>query len=168
MDKVCIYLTDGRQIKLELYPEYAPVSVENFLRLVDSNYYNGLCFHRVIAGFMIQGGGMEAVGGTLKQKGGLKPIKGEFKANGVNNPLRHELGVLSMARTNDPNSATSQFFICVANCPYLDGNYAAFGKTVDIDSNNVILDISKVKTASSGYHGDVPITPIVIERIARI
>lgn len=109
MDKVSIVLTDGRKINLELDRASAPVTVENFLKLVDNGFYNGLCFHRVISGFMIQGGGMVQEKGVLIEKRGLKPIKGEFLNNGVKNDIKHELGVISMARTNEPNSATSQF-----------------------------------------------------------
>ncbi len=168
MDKVSIVLTDGRKINLELDRASAPVTVENFLKLVDNGFYNGLCFHRVISGFMIQGGGMVQEKGVLIEKRGLKPIKGEFLNNGVKNDIKHELGVISMARTNEPNSATSQFFICAANCDFLDKNYAAFGRTLDAESNKVVVDISNVKTHSYGWYNDIPNEPVVIDHVERI
>ena len=168
MDKVSIVLTDGRKINLELDRASAPVTVENFLKLVDNGFYNGLCFHRVISGFMIQGGGMVQEKGVLIEKRGLKPIKGEFLNNGVKNDIKHELGVISMARTNEPNSATSQFFICVTDCPHLDGEYAAFGKTVDEESAKVAKSISEVKTHSWRGYDDIPDDPVVIKSITRI
>lgn len=168
MDKVSIVLTDGRKINLELDRASAPVTVENFLKLVDNGFYNGLCFHRVISGFMIQGGGMVQEKGVLIEKRGLKPIKGEFLNNGVKNDIKHELGVISMARTNEPNSATSQFFICAANCDFLDKNYAAFGRTIDAESNKVVVDVSNVKTHSYGWYNDIPNEPVVIDHVERI
>lgn len=168
MDKVSIVLKDGRKINLELDKASAPVTVENFLKLVDNGFYNGLCFHRVISGFMIQGGGMVQEKGVLIEKRGLKPIKGEFLNNGVKNDIKHELGVISMARTNEPNSATSQFFICAADCDFLDKNYAAFGRTIDAESNKVVVDISNVKTHSYGWYNDIPNEPVVIDHVERI
>lgn len=168
MDKVSIVLTDGRKINLELDRASAPITVENFLKLVDNGFYNGLCFHRVISGFMIQGGGMVQEKGVLIEKRGLKPIKGEFLNNGVKNDIKHELGVISMARTNEPNSATSQFFICAADCDFLDKNYAAFGRTIDAESNKVVVDISNVKTHSYGWYNDIPNEPVVIDHVERI
>ena len=168
MDKVSIVLKDGRKINLELDKASAPITVENFLKLVDNGFYNGLCFHRVISGFMIQGGGMVQEKGVLIEKRGLKPIKGEFLNNGVKNDIKHELGVISMARTNEPNSATSQFFICAADCDFLDKNYAAFGRTIDAESNKVVVDISNVKTHSYGWYNDIPNEPVVIDHIERI
>lgn len=168
MDKVSIVLTDGRKINLELDRASAPITVENFLKLVDNGFYNGLCFHRVISGFMIQGGGMVQEKGVLIEKRGLKPIKGEFLNNGFKNDIKHELGVISMARTNEPNSATSQFFICAADCDFLDKNYAAFGRTIDAESNKVVVDISNVKTHSYGWYNDIPNEPVVIDHVERI
>lgn len=168
MDKVSIVLTDGRKINLELDRASAPITVENFLKLVDNGFYNGLCFHRVISGFMIQGGGMVQEKGVLIEKRGLKPIKGEFLNNGVKNDIKHDLGVISMARTNEPNSATSQFFICAANCDFLDKNYAAFGRTIDAESNKVVVDVSNVKTHSYGWYNDIPNEPVVIDHVERI
>ena len=168
MDKVSIVLKDGRKINLELDRASAPINVENFLKLVDNGFYNGLCFHRVISGFMIQGGGMVQEKGVLIEKRGLKPIKGEFLNNGFKNDIKHELGVISMARTNEPNSATSQFFICAADCDFLDKNYAAFGRTIDAESNKVVVDISNVKTHSYGWYNDIPNEPVVIDHVERI
>lgn len=167
MNKVRIELTDGRTMDLELYPEHAPITVENFLSLVKANFYDGLCFHRVIENFMIQGGGYVFDKG-LVEKEAPKTIKGEFKANGVNNTLKHTAGVISMARTMIKDSASSQFFICTLNTPHLDGQYAAFGKVTDEQSLKVAIDISKVDTGYIGYFGDVPVEPIVIKTIKEI
>ncbi|MGN1133086.1 MAG: peptidylprolyl isomerase [Oscillospiraceae bacterium] len=124
---VVIELENGKKIKIELYPEYAPITVANFEKLVKEGFYDGLIFHRVIKGFMIQGGDPEGTGmGGPKER-----IKGEFLANGVANPLKHTRGVISMARTMDPNSAGSQFFIMHQDAPHLDGQYAAFGKVIE-------------------------------------
>ena len=130
MSKVCFELNDGRKINVELYPNYAPISGENFLDLVKNGFYDGLCFHRVIPGFMIQGGGFIAENGGLKDKKAPRTIKGEFAMNGFKNELAHTRGVISMARSMDPNSAGSQFFIMHKNAPHLDGQYAAFGKVI--------------------------------------
>ena len=124
---ILITMENGDEIKAELYPEAAPKTVENFLKLVDEKFYDGLIFHRVIKGFMIQGGDPTGTG-----MGGSKDtIVGEFRANGFQNDLAHTRGVLSMARTNMPNSASSQFFIMHQDAPHLDGQYAAFGKVVE-------------------------------------
>lgn len=164
MTKIQIQLIDGRVMNAELDENSAPITVQNFLKLIDKSFYNGLIFHRVIPGFMIQGGGMDA---SLCPKE-TKSIKGEFKANGVNNPIKHKTGTLSMARTNVPDSASSQFFICVDDCDFLDGQYAAFGELTDEESKKVAEDISKVKTVSVGYYDDVPYDPIVIKQIIRL
>ena len=124
---VIIEMENGAEIKLELYPEFAPETVKNFEKLVSEGFYDGLTFHRVIPGFMIQGG--DPLGNGMG--GSEKKIKGEFKQNGfAQNTLKHERGVISMARAFDPNSASSQFFIMHANAPHLDGAYAAFGKVI--------------------------------------
>ncbi len=124
---VVFELENGKKIKAELYPEIAPITVANFEKLIKEGFYDGLIFHRVIPGFMIQGGCPEGTGmGGPKER-----IKGEFQANGIPNDLKHTRGVLSMARTADPNSAGSQFFIMHADAPHLDGQYAAFGKVVE-------------------------------------
>ncbi len=167
MNKICIELTDGRKMNLELYSEHAPLSVENFLGLVKDKFFDGLCFHRVIEGFMIQGGGFKFDGGLIPKQA-PRTIKGEFIANGVTNTLKHKKGVISMARTMFPNSASSQFFICVEDVPHLDGQYAAFGKTIDDESLQVAIDISRVDTGFVGGYGDVPIEPIVIKTISII
>ncbi len=124
--KVQIEMEKGGIIELELYPETAPITVENFVRLAREGFYDGLIFHRVIPGFMIQGGCPQGIG----IGGPGYTIKGEFLLNGVENTLKHERGVISMARAQDPDSAGSQFFIMHANAPYLDGSYAAFGKVI--------------------------------------
>ena len=164
MTKICIEFENGKKINAELYPEHAPKSVENFIDLVKSGFYDGLCFHRVIPGFMIQGGGFSWEGG-LKQKNAPRTIKGEFAMNGVKNDLHHAPGVLSMARTMMPDSASSQFFICVEDVPYLDAQYAAFGKVSDEESLQVAIDISTVKTTSWAYYDDVPVEPVVMKKV---
>lgn len=124
---VVFELENGKKIKAELYPDIAPITVANFEKLIKEGFYDGLIFHRVIPGFMIQGGCPEGTGmGGPKER-----IKGEFLSNGVPNNLKHTRGVLSMARTADPNSAGSQFFIMHADAPHLDGQYAAFGKVIE-------------------------------------
>ena len=137
---VTITMKDGGVIKLELYPDIAPLTVENFVSLVKDGFYNGLIFHRVIKGFMIQGGDPEGTG----MGGPGYSIKGEFEANGVKNDLKHTEGVISMARSMDPNSAGSQFFIMHKNSPHLDGMYAAFGKT--IEGMDVVNRIAETRT----------------------
>ena len=124
---VTIKLNDGGVIKAELYPEIAPNTVNNFISLIKRGYYNGICFHRVIPGFMIQGGCPLGTG----TGGPGYSIKGEFTSNGFKNDLKHSRGVLSMARTMMPNSAGSQFFIMHEDSPHLDGQYASFGKVIE-------------------------------------
>ena len=124
---VTITMENGDVIKLELYPEIAPTSVNNFISLVQKNFYDGLIFHRVIRGFMIQGGCPDGTG----MGGPGYSINGEFAQNGFKNDLKHTEGVLSMARSMAPNSAGSQFFIMHKNSPHLDGSYAAFGKVIE-------------------------------------
>lgn len=137
---ILITMENGDEIKAELYPETAPKTVENFLKLVDEKFYDGLIFHRVIKGFMIQGGDPTGTG-----MGGSKDtIVGEFRANGFQNDLAHTRGVLSMARTNIPNSASSQFFIMHQDAPHLNGQYAAFGKV--IEGMEAVDKIASVKT----------------------
>lgn len=162
--RACITFTDGDVIQLELYPDIAPLSVANFVELVNKGFYDGLCFHRVIPGFMIQGGGFTWNNG-LAPKESKKTIKGEFRSNGVNNPLHHAAGVLSMARTNVKDSATSQFFICVDDAGFLDGEYAAFGKVADEESLKKAVAISRQPTTSWSYYDDVPVTPVVIKTV---
>ena len=167
MKKVCIEFTDGKKINLELYPEHAPITVDNFIDLVKSGFYDGLCFHRVIEGFMIQGGGFIYDNG-LKEKKAPRTIKGEFAMNGVKNDLHHAPGVISMARTMVPDSASSQFFICADDQAYLDAQYAAFGRVCDEESMQVVLDIASVKTTSWSYYNDVPVEPVVMKKVYMI
>ena len=137
---VVIEMENGGKIELELCPEAAPKTVENFLKLVGEGFYDGLIFHRVIPGFMIQGGDPQGTG-----MGGAKEnIVGEFRANGHDNPLKHTRGVISMARAFNPNSASSQFFIMHADAPHLDGQYAAFGKVVS--GIEVVDEIASIPT----------------------
>ena len=145
----------------ELYPEKAPKTVENFLKLVNEGFYSGTIYHRVIRGFMIQGGGYT----EMFEDKDADAIVGEFRANGFpQNDIKHERGVLSMARTSDPNSASSQLFIMHQQSPHLDGQYAAFGKV--IEGLEVIDKIASVKTGNRGwYMQDVPTEAVVIDSI---
>jgi len=158
--KIKFTITGFGEITAELYPDKAPETVKNFLSLVESGFFSGLIFHRVINGFMIQGGGFNE---DFEQKR-TAPIKGEFIANGfMSNDLRHTRGVLSMARTMDPNSASSQFFIMHRDAPHLDAQYAGFGKVVE--GIEVVDKIANVKTGSRGWYDDVPRVPVVIESV---
>ena len=161
--KIQITVRDYGTITLELYPEKAPATVRTFLKLVDENFFAGLIFHRVIKGFMIQGGGFDE---RFSQKNAAA-IPGEFAANGfMANDLHHARGMISMARTNDPNSASSQFFIMHADAGYLDRQYAGFGCVVD--GMDVVDQIANVKTGRVGWYDDVPKTPVVIESVTRV
>ena len=137
---VVIEMENGGKIELELYPDAAPETVKNFEKLVGEGFYDGLIFHRVIRGFMIQGG--DPLGNGMG--GAQKKIFGEFRTNGHDNPIKHERGVISMARAFDPNSASSQFFIMHANAPHLDGPYAAFGRVVS--GLEVVDEIAEIPT----------------------
>ncbi len=152
---VVIELENGKKIKIELYPDKAPITVENFLKLVGEGFYDGLIFHRVIKGFMIQGGDPNGDG----TGGSKKTIKGEFASNGVKNDLKHERGVISMARTKAPNSASSQFFIMHEDAPYLDGEYAAFGRVVE--GMDAVDEIAETKTDYS----DRPLNDIRMKKV---
>lgn len=153
---IIIEMENGKQMKLELYPEKAPLTVENFEKLVSEGFYDGLTFHRVISGFMIQGGDPKGDG----TGGPEHNIKGEFAANGFpQNDIRHTRGVISMARAMSPDSAGSQFFIMHADAPHLDGSYAAFGKV--IEGLEVIDEIA----GSNVDWNDKPLTPVVIKKI---
>ncbi|WP_258296154.1 peptidylprolyl isomerase [Paenibacillus peoriae] len=152
---VTIVMNDGKKIKLELYPEVAPNTVNNFISLVQKGAYNGTIFHRVIPGFMIQGGDPQGNG----TGGPGYSIKGEFKSNGVNNTLKHTRGVLSMARSADLDSAGSQFFIMVADADYLDGQYAAFGKVTSG------LDVVDAIVNSKRDSNDKPIQPATMKKV---
>ncbi len=156
--QVEMQIKDYGTITLELFPEVAPITVENFLNLVSNSFYNGIIFHRVIEGFMIQGGDPLGTGvGGSKDK-----INGEFESNGVNNPLKHSRGVISMARTYMPNSASSQFFIMHKDAPHLDGDYAAFGVVI-----NGIEVVDKIATTKTDYQ-DRPLNKVIIEEVKRV
>lgn len=144
-----IILEGGSEMAFELYPDIAPKSVANFVKLAESGFYNGLTFHRIVPGFVIQGGDPEGTG----MGGPGWTIPGEFASNGFRNDLKHTRGVLSWARTPDPNSAGSQFFIMVDEAPYLDGEYAAFGKVTDG------LDV--IDQIVAGLHGRKPVMQTV-------
>ena len=156
-----INVKDLGTMTAELYPEKAPKTVANFVKLAKENFFAGLIFHRVIKGFMIQGGGYTE---DMQDKE-CDSIRGEFRANGfMQNDIKHVRGVLSMARTSAPNSASSQFFVMHENSPHLDGQYAAFGKLTD--GFDVLDAIANTETGNYGwYMQDVPTTPIVIESI---
>lgn len=150
-----IEMENGKVMRGELYPDVAPITVENFVKLIENKFFDGLVFHRVIENFMIQGGGFDAVGNHKE----ADSIKGEFDGNGVKNDLKHTRGVLSMARTMFPNSASSQFFIMHKDAPHLDGQYATFGKITEG------LDVvDEIATCQTDYN-DQPIVPQVIKSI---
>ena len=152
---VVIEMENGKQIKIELSPEAAPIPCRNFEKLVKEGFYDGLIFHRVISGFMIQGGDPLGTGAG----GSKERIKGEFKANGVDNPIKHTRGVVSMARAMDPNSASSQFFIMHQDAAYLDGNYAAFGKVIEgMDA------VDEIAATAVGFN-DKPRIPQVMKKV---
>ena len=153
--KVTIKMKDGGEMKGELYPDIAPITVENFKKLADDGFYDGLIFHRVISGFMIQGGDPDGTG----MGGPGYSIKGEFELNGVKNDLLHERGVLSMARAADPDSAGSQFFVMHKTSPHLDGSYVAFGKI--LEGLDVLDRIAETETD----YNDRPLKEQVIETI---
>ena len=158
--KIKFTIKNYGEITAELYPEKAPKTVENFLSLVKDGFFEGLIFHRVIKGFMIQGGGFD----TEFNHKEADSIKGEFIANGfMGNDLRHKRGVLSMARTSDPNSASSQFFIMHQDAPHLDAQYAGFGMVTE--GIEVVDKIASAKTGSMGWYQDVPKMPVVIESV---
>ena len=158
-EKVKITMEGGAEIELELYPEIAPITVANFKSLVEEGFYDGLTFHRIIKGFMIQGG--DPLGNGMG--GSDKTIKGEFAMNGVDNPLKHTRGVISMARSQMPNSASSQFFIMHEDAPHLDGSYAAFGK---VTSGIEVVD--EIADTPVGWDGQSPKVTPVIESIKLI
>ena len=152
---VQIEMSDGGKIIVELDEKSAPLTVKNFQKLVAQHFYDGLIFHRVISGFMIQGGDPQGTG----MGGSKETVKGEFRANGVSNPISHERGVISMARSQFYNSASSQFFICHADAIFLDGQYAAFGKVVE--GMDVVDRIASVPTNRADR-------PLVEQRISHI
>lgn len=173
---ILIALEDGREMKADLYPHVAPKTVENFVGLIEDDFFDGLIFHRVINGFMIQGGGYDEsfYEGNFNQKE-AEPIKGEFTDNGFENNFKHEKGVLSMARTSEPDSASSQFFIMHAAAPHLDGQYAAFGEVtegievVDEIASSSTENLSGALTVGGKEYkqnmSDVPTEPVVIKTI---
>ena len=155
---VRIEMENGKVILIELYPEVAPITVKNFEKLVSEGFYDGLIFHRVIKGFMIQGGDPEGTGmGGSKEK-----IKGEFAQNGVKNDLKHTRGVISMARSMMPNSASSQFFIMHQDAPHLDGGYAAFGKVVE--GMEAVDEIAQTPVDFS----DKPLQPQIMKKVTLV
>ncbi len=156
---VKVVMENGTQYRIELYPEFAPKTVENFVKLVESGFYNGLTFHRIIPGFMCQGGDPEGNGmGGSKDK-----IYGEFASNGwTANTLKHERGVISMARSQDKNSASSQFFICYDDCSFLDGDYAAFGKVIEgMEAVDALCLVPRTFSMSGEMAS--PMEPVVIK-----
>ncbi len=152
---VTIEMENGKKIKIELYPEIAPITCANFEKLVKDGFYNGLTFHRIIPGFMIQGG-CPLGNGT---GGPGWNIKGEFSSNGVKNDLKHTRGVISMARSMMPNSAGSQFFIMHKDAPHLDGQYASFGRVVE--GMDVVDEIAQVAT----NYNDAPLEPQIMKSV---
>ena len=160
MENIKVTMENGESFVIELCPEQAPITCENFLKLVKSGFYNGLTFHRVIDGFMAQGGDPEGTGCG----GSDENIKGEFIRNGVNNTLSHTRGVISMARSQSPNSASSQFFICYGDCTFLDGQYAAFGKV--IEGMETVDNFLKIARRMS-FNGErsIPVEPIVMKTV---
>lgn len=153
--KAIIEVKEFGTMEIELNPSVAPITVENFVKLANKGFYNGLTFHRVIKGFMIQGGCPKGNG----TGGPGYSIKGEFYANGINNPLKHTRGVISMARAMDPDSAGSQFFIMHQDAPHLDGQYAAFGKVI-----KGIEVVDAIASVNTNYY-DMPLNKVVIKSI---
>ena len=156
--RVEIEVENMGNIVVELFPEVAPITVENFLKLVDKDFYKGIIFHRVIKGFMIQGGDPKGTG----IGGSKETIKGEFLSNGVKNLLNHTRGVISMARTSYPNSASSQFFIMHDDAPYLDGEYAGFGAVVSG------IDVVDMIAESNTDRNDKPLKDVKMKTIKRV
>ena len=162
-------LDNEKFIDMELYEDVAPISVKNFLKLVDAHYFDGIIFHRIIKNFMVQTGGYKIDGNELYEADEVESIKGEFASNGVENNLKHTLGVVSMARTNVKDSASSQFFICTADAPHLDGQYAAFGKVIGEESYKVLEELNNARTEFvSNAFADFPYPFITIKTIERI
>lgn len=152
---IIIEMENGKKIKIELYPDKAPITVSNFEKLAKEGFYDGLTFHRVISGFMIQGGDPEGTG----TGGPGYSIKGEFTSNGVKNDIKHERGVISMARSMHPDSAGSQFFIMHKAAPHLDGDYAAFGKVID-----GMETVDEIAGCDTDYN-DMPVKKQVIKKV---
>lgn len=156
-------VSDGNVIIITLYPDIAPITCENFENLVSEGFYNGLTFHRVVDDFMAQGGDPMGTG----MGGSEQNIKGEFSSNGVENDLSHQRGVISMARSSDPDSASSQFFICYTDCSFLDGSYAAFGEvTQGMEVVDSFLSVERVMSATGEMAS--PTTPITMQEVTMI
>ncbi len=155
---VQLEIKDFGKIDIQIFEDVAPITAQNFLNLVDEKFYDGLIFHRIIEGFMIQGGDPTGTGAG----GSKKQIKGEFITNNIDNPIKHVRGVISMARTMNPNSASSQFFIMHKDAPHLDGSYAAFGQVV-----NEIEVIDKIASVKTDYN-DRPLSDVIISKARRI
>ena len=153
--RAVIEMADGRKMKIELDSVHAPITTANFVRLAEEHFYDGLIFHRIIENFMIQGGDPTGTG----MGGADENIKGEFAANGIDNPIKHLRGTISMARSNMPDSASSQFFICHKDAPHLDGSYAAFGQLVE--GWDVLDDLACVPTDFMNR----PLNPPVIKTV---
>lgn len=165
---ISVILFDDRRINLTLDDQYAPKTVENFIKLIKDNYFDGTIFHRIIDNFMIQCGGYCIEDNTLLPMADVDCIEGEFASNGYTGAsLSHTLGVLSMARPGDKNGASSQFFICAADCPWLDGEYAAFGYTSDEESKKLVVELSKTETGvlDPTMFTDFPVEIIGIKHI---
>jgi len=161
--KVAMEIKDYGKVTLELYPNEAPITVENFVNYVEDGFYDGLTFHRVIENFMIQGGDPH---GTGQGDSSLKKIKGEFSANGVDNDLKFERGVIGMARGDEPDSASSQFFIMHQKNDYLDGKYAAFGKVIDgMDVVDAVATCEKIDVIDVSGNHYVPAEKVIIEKV---
>ena len=162
--KVLVEMENGKEFIIELYPEYAPQTVQNFIDLVSDGFYDGVGFHRVVEGFMAQGGDPEGTG----MGGSGVQIPGEFAANGFEaNTLSHTRGVISMARSSDPDSASSQFFICYDDASFLDGSYAAFGKVIEgMDVVDAFLDVERTYNMSGELAS--PVEPIVMKSVTII
>lgn len=152
---ITITMDSGNEIRLELYPEIAPITVANFVKLATDGFYDGLTFHRIIPGFMIQGGDPD---GNGTGDPGYQ-IKGEFSSNGVKNDLKHKRGVISMARAMDPDSAGSQFFIMHDDADYLDGQYAAFGKVID-----GMEEVDRIASVETGWQ-DAPRKKVIMTKV---
>ena len=162
--KVLVTMENGEDFVIELYPEYAPQTVENFVGLVEDGFYDGVCFHRVVDGFMAQGGDPEGTG----MGGSGVQIPGEFASNGfTQNTLSHTRGVVSMARSQNPDSASSQFFICYDDASFLDGDYAAFGKVIEgMETVDGFLDVKRTYNAMGELAS--PVEPIVMKTVTII
>ena len=165
---ISIILMDDRRINLCLDSAYAPKTVTHFVELIKNNYFDGTIFHRVIENFMIQTGGYYIEDNSLMALPDVDTVDGEFASNGFDgNTLKHELGVIAMARPGDKNGATSQFFLCSATCPWLDGEYAAFGYTTDEESKQIILELSRMETGvlDPNLFTDFPVEIIGVKHI---